>query len=89
MVFDEIGTPSHPLRGDNDLDIGQIGQRVELVEYDQAGALFQAELACRDSLREALAAWCDAIRAAGEQVRRLRDFSQRVDRFEPADKNDD
>jgi len=26
----------------------------------------------------------DAIRAAGEQVRRLRDFSQRVDRFEPA-----
>ena len=25
----------------------------------------------------------DAIRAAGEQVRRLRDFSQRVDRFEP------
>jgi cysteinyl-tRNA synthetase len=26
----------------------------------------------------------EAIRAAGEQVRRLRDFSQRVDRFEPA-----
>ena len=30
----------------------------------------------------------DAIRAAGEQVRRLRDFSQRVDRFEPAGVDD-
>ena len=30
----------------------------------------------------------DAIRAAGEQVRRLRDFSQRVDRFEPAGAGD-
>jgi cysteinyl-tRNA synthetase len=30
----------------------------------------------------------DAIRAASEQVRRLRDFSQRVDRFEPAPADD-
>jgi cysteinyl-tRNA synthetase len=30
----------------------------------------------------------DAIRAAGEQVRRLRDFSQRVDRFEPSNLDD-
>jgi cysteinyl-tRNA synthetase len=30
----------------------------------------------------------DAIRAAGEQVRRLREFSQRVDRFEPGPADD-
>jgi len=34
-------------------------------EHGSLGALFQAELAAHDTLREALAAWCDAIRDAG------------------------
>jgi uncharacterized protein (TIGR02757 family) len=34
-------------------------------DHGSLGALFQVELAARDSLRDALAAWCDAIRDAG------------------------
>jgi len=51
-------------RGD---DIAKLlaGARRLQREHGSLGALFQAELAARGSLREALAAWCDAIRAAG------------------------
>ena len=35
------------------------------MHHAAAWALFQVELAALDSLRDALAAWCDAIRAAG------------------------
>ena len=41
------------------------GARSVQREHGSLGALFQIELAARDSLRDALAAWCDAIRDAG------------------------
>jgi uncharacterized protein (TIGR02757 family) len=42
-----------------------VGARGIQREHGSLGALFQVELAARDSLRGALAAWCDAIRDAG------------------------
>jgi uncharacterized protein (TIGR02757 family) len=41
------------------------GARVIQRRHGSLGALFRAELAAQDSLRDALAVWCDAIRAAG------------------------
>lgn len=41
------------------------GARALQREHGSLGALFERELAAATSLREALAAWCDAIRAAG------------------------
>jgi uncharacterized protein (TIGR02757 family) len=41
------------------------GARAVQRENGSLGALFEAELDRRGSLRDALAAWCDAIRAAG------------------------
>jgi uncharacterized protein (TIGR02757 family) len=51
-------------RGD---DIAKLlaGARIVQLAHGSLGALFQAELVARDSVREALAAWCDAIREAG------------------------
>ena len=51
-------------RGDDIAKLLAGGRSIQL-EHGSLGALFQAELAARGSLREALAAWCDAIRAAG------------------------
>ncbi len=50
-------------RGD---DVARLlsGARAVQRENGTLGALFEAELARRESLRDALAAWCDAIRAA-------------------------
>ncbi|HZU83803.1 MAG TPA: TIGR02757 family protein [Polyangiaceae bacterium] len=42
-----------------------VGARSVQRTHGSLGALFAAELARRGSLREALAAWCDAIRSAG------------------------
>ncbi len=42
-----------------------VGARSIQREHGSLGALFQRELAARESLRDALAAWCDAIREAG------------------------
>ncbi|HEY8040105.1 MAG TPA: TIGR02757 family protein [Polyangiaceae bacterium] len=41
------------------------GARAVQRAHGSLGALFSAELAARGSLREALAAWCDAVRDAG------------------------
>ena len=41
------------------------GGRALQREHGSLGTLFARELAARGSLREALAAWCDALRAAG------------------------
>jgi uncharacterized protein (TIGR02757 family) len=51
-------------RGD---DVARLlaGARAVQREHGSLGALFRAELDARGAMREALAAWCDAIRAAG------------------------
>jgi uncharacterized protein (TIGR02757 family) len=59
-----LGWKHRVFRGEDIAKLLAGARRVQRV-HGSLGALFQAELTARDSLRDALAAWCDAIRQAG------------------------